>query len=142
VEIPPKMEAIEWSDDEFLAKLSVVYSDAYVQEVRKLVKKLNKNQATKAMRELKAKYTYRVGNVSEFMKSLKQRFTQWYNRKHGLRGTLWEERYSATAASARSAARTVAAYIDLNPLRAGMVSDPSEYCWCSYCEAMAEKRHC
>ena len=101
------------------------------------MQKLNKNQATKAMRELKAKYTYRMGNMSEFMKSLKQRFSRWYNKTHGRRGTLWEERYSATAVSAGSAAKMVAAYIDLNPLRAGMVADAKDYRWSSYGEAVA-----
>ena len=137
LEIPPKMDVVDLSDEDFLAKLGTIYSDVYVKEVKKLMQKLNKNQAPKAMRELKAKYTYRMGDMSQFMKSLKQRFTQWYNKKHGRRGTLWEERYSATAVSAGDGARMVAAYIDLNPLRAGMVADPKDYRWCSYGEAVA-----
>ena len=161
LEIPPQagIEEMrqEMSDGEFLAKLSGIYSVAYVKEVRKQMQLLNKNQATKAMRELKEKYTYRMGNMSEFMKSLKQRFSRWYNKLHGRRGTLWEERYSATAVSAGSAARMVAAYIDLNPLRAGLTActssrssaglactssrssagDSKDYRWCSYAEAVA-----
>ena len=42
---------------------------------------LNKYQATKAMRELKEKYTYRMGSMPEFMKCLKQRFSRWYNKR-------------------------------------------------------------
>ena len=137
LEVPPKIEALELSDEEFIAKLSSIYSGAYVKEMKQLMQRLNKNQATKAMRELKAKYTYRIGSVSEFMKSLKQRFSRWFNKKHGRRGTLWEERYSATAVGAGDAARMVAAYIDLNPLRAGMVQDPKDYRWCSYAMAVA-----
>jgi putative transposase len=89
------------------------------------------------MRELKEKYTYRMGSMPEFMKSLKQRFSRWYNKLHGRRGTLWEERYSATVVSAGSAARMVAAYIDLNPLRAGITNDTKNYRCCSYAEAVA-----
>jgi putative transposase len=137
LEIPPRMDVLELSDEDFLAKLSKIYSNVYVKEVKKLMQRLNKNQAPKAMRELKAKYTYRMGDMSQFMKSLKQRFTQWYNKKHGRRGTLWEERYSATAVSAGDSARMVAAYIDLNPMRAGMVQDPKDYRWSSYGEAVA-----
>ena len=136
LEIPPRIEAVELGDEEFLAKLAAIYSDRYVQEIRMLMKKLNKNQAPKAMRELKEKYTYRMGDMSQFMKSLKQRFTQWYNKKHGRRGTLWEERFSATAVSAGRTARMVAAYIDLNPMRAGIVKDPMDYRWCGYAEAV------
>lgn len=83
------------------------------------------------------KYTYRMGNISEFMKTLKQRFSRWYNKLHGRKETLWEERYSATAVSAGSAARMVAAYIDLHPLRPSMVEDPKDYRWSSYAEAVA-----
>ena len=137
LEIPPRIHAVDLSDEEFLAKLGSIYSGAYVKEVKSWMQKLNKNQATKAMRELKAKYTYRMGNMSEFMKSLKQRFSRWYNKTHGRRGTLWEERYSSTAVSAGSAAKMVAAYIDLNPLRAGMVDDAKNYRWSSYGEAVA-----
>lgn len=152
LEIPPQVETEEMrqelSDEVFLAKLSGIYSAAHVKEVKRCMQLLNKNQATKAMRELKAKYTYRMGSMPEFMKSLKQRFSRWYNKRHGRRGTLWEERYSATAVSAGSAARMVAAYIDLNPLRAGLLActssrssagsgDPKDYRWCSYAEAVA-----
>ena len=150
VEIPPAIdaqEAAEMSDADFLARLSYVYSAAYVKEVKRWMQVYRKNKATKAMRELKEKYTYRMGNISEFMKTLKQRFSRWYNKLHGRKGTLWEERYSATAVSAGSAARMVAAYIDLNPLRANMLGtgsssrssagDPKDYRWSSYAEAVA-----
>lgn len=78
LEIPPQAETegIELSDEEFLAKLGGAYSAAYVKEVRMCMQLLNKNQATKAMRELKEKYTYRMGSMPEFMKSLKQRFSR------------------------------------------------------------------
>ncbi len=77
-------------------------------------------------------------SLSEFMKALKQRFTQWYNRKAGRCGTLWESRYtSVIVEDAERALRTMATYIDLNPVRAGIVQDPADYRWCGYAEAMA-----
>jgi hypothetical protein len=48
---------------------------------------------------------------------------------------LWEERYKSVIVESGVAARTMAAYIDLNPVRAGMVADPAEYRWSSYGEA-------
>jgi putative transposase len=75
-------------------------------------------------------------NLSEFMKTLLQRFTRWFNRTHNRSGTLWEERYKSVIVESGVAARTMAAYIDLNPVRAGMVSDPAEYRWSSYGEAV------
>jgi len=84
------------------------------------------------------RYEYRRGSLSEFMKSLKQRFTQWYNRTKGRKGTLWESRYkSVLVEGAESALMTMAAYIDLNPVRAGVADTPEEYRWCGYSEAMA-----
>ena len=84
----------------------------------------------------------RMGDVSAFMKELKQRFSIWFNRSHKRFGTLWAERFkSVLIENAASALRTVAAYIDLNPVRAGLVEDPKDYRCCGYAEALAGVRH-
>jgi hypothetical protein len=75
-------------------------------------------------------------DLSEFMKSLLQRFTRWFNRTHQRTGTLWEERYKSVIVEGGVASKTIAAYIDLNPVRAGMVKDPADYRWSSYGEAI------
>jgi hypothetical protein len=75
-------------------------------------------------------------DLSEFMKSLLERFTKWFNRTHNRTGTLWEERYKSVIVEDGTAARTIAAYIDLNPVRAGIVTDPAKYRWSSYGEAI------
>lgn len=75
-------------------------------------------------------------DLGEFMKTLLQRFTRWFNRTHDRSGTLWEERYKSVIVESGIAARTMAAYIDLNPVRAGMVSDPADYRWSGYGEAV------
>ena len=70
------------------------------------------------------------------MKGLLIRFTRWFNRTHNRTGTLWEERFKSVIVESGVAARTMAAYIDLNPVRAGMVKDPADYRWSSYGEAI------
>jgi REP element-mobilizing transposase RayT len=91
--------------------------------------------------ELKARVLERMWDVSAFMKLLKQRFTQWYNRRKGRKGTLWEERFkSVLVEGAGDVMATMAGYIDLNPVRAGLVEDPKEYRWCGYGEGMAGGR--
>ena len=71
---------------------------------------------------------------------MKLRFTRWHNRKHGRRGTIWEEKFgSVVVEEEERALRTMAAYIDLNPVRAGMVPDPADYRWSGYAEAMVGK---
>ncbi|MCF3649050.1 transposase [Synoicihabitans lomoniglobus] len=79
-----------------------------------------------------------MGDVSQFMKLLKQRFSVWFNRSHGRYGTLWAERFKSVLVEGKSGVmRTMAAYIDLNPVRAGLVEDPKDYRFCGYAEAVA-----
>jgi hypothetical protein len=85
-------------------------------------------------------YHARRWNLSAFMQVLKQRFSAFYNRRHGRRGTLWEERFKSVIVEGEGRALvTMAAYIDLNPVRAGLVKDPLKYRWCGYTEAVAGK---
>jgi hypothetical protein len=79
-----------------------------------------------------------MGDVSEYMKTLKQRFSVWYNRSHGRFGTLWAERFKSVLVEGKgNPLQTMAAYIDLNPVRAGIVEDPKDYRFCGYAEAVA-----
>jgi REP element-mobilizing transposase RayT len=83
-----------------------------------------------------AQLRLRMGDVSPFMKLLKQRYSISYNQRHKRTGTLWEGRYASILVEGESRAlSTVAAYIDLNPVRAGIVKDPAEYRWSGYGEA-------
>ena len=90
--------------------------------------------------EWRHKQLARMFSLSEFVNFIKFRFTRWYNRKTGRKGGLWESRFSSTIVEEEERAlRTMAAYIDLNPVRAGMVADPADYRWSGYAEAMAGK---
>jgi hypothetical protein len=91
-------------------------------------------------------FTERMGDLAMFMRSLKQSFSRWYNGRNRRKGTLWEDRYRSVAveiqdlATLGAAARLVSAYIDLNPVRAGMVEDPAEYPWCGYARALVGEK--
>jgi REP element-mobilizing transposase RayT len=79
---------------------------------------------------------YRMHDVSEFMKTLKQRFTIWYNKTYDRYGTFWAERYkSVLVDNSKKSKLIVAAYIDLNPVRAGIVEDPKDYRFSGYGES-------
>lgn len=79
-----------------------------------------------------------MGDVSAFMKLLKQRFSVWFNRTHQRYGTLWAERFKSVLVEGKAGViRTMAAYIDLNAVRAGLVEDPKDYRFCGYGEAVA-----
>ena len=124
------------SDDELLKRLSAIYTEAFVAGVAGELAEARKAGLESRVAEIHARFSYRMHDLSEFMKTLLQRFTRWFNRTHKRSGTLWEERYKSVIVESGIAARTMAAYIDLNPVRAGMVKDPAEYRWSSYGEAV------
>lgn len=88
-----------------------------------------------------ARYQARMGDLSTFFKELKWRFSIWYNSHHQRVGTLWEDRFrSVLVEGDEHALMTIAAYIELNPVRAGLVDDPGQYRWSGYGEAMAGQK--
>ncbi len=135
LEVPP-MAAGGITDGELLKRLSAIHHEAFVAGIAKELAEARSSGNEGRVAEIHARFTYRMHHLSEFMKTLLQRFTRWFNRTHQRSGTLWEERYKSVIVESGTAARTMAAYIDLNPVRAGMVSDPAEYRWSSYGEAV------
>ncbi len=77
------------------------------------------------------KYRERFSNLSEFVKEIKQRFSRYYNKKHSRRGYFWGDRYKSVLIEEGEALLNCLAYIELNPVRAGIVKRPEEYRWCS-----------
>ena len=124
------------SDGELLQRLGCIYDPWVVGEVAKRLKEYRDSGSDELARELHERYTYRMHSLSEYMKGFMQRFTQWFNRRHERTGGLWEDAFKSVLVEDGVASRTMAAYIDLNPVRAGMVGDPAEYRWSSYGEAM------
>ena len=132
----PRMVEGGISDGELLKRLSAVHTETFVAGVEKEIVDARAAGRDERVAEIHERFTYRMHDLSEFMKTLLQRFTRWFNRTHERSGTLWEERYKSVIVESGVAARTMAAYIDLNPVRAGMVADPAEYRWSSYGEAV------
>ncbi|NJM37338.1 MAG: chemotaxis protein CheW [Akkermansiaceae bacterium] len=135
LEVPPMPEG-GISDDELLKRISATNSKAFAAVVAKELATAHAEKRDDWAAEIHARFSYRMHNLSEFMKTLLQRFTRWFNRAHQRSGTLWEERFKSVIVESGIAARTMAAYIDLNPVRAGMFTDPAEYRWSSYGEAI------
>lgn len=69
---------------------------------------------------------------SLLMKHLGQRYVQYVNKTYRRSGTLWEGRFRSSIVQRNGYALKCQRYIELNPLRAGMVKHPGEYCWSSY----------
>ncbi len=134
----PDGGAVTVTDRELMRRYRVLYPkptefQTVMAEVLEGKLKAGGEEAERIRRQLLA----RMHDISEYMKTLKQRYSVWYNHTHGRMGTLWAERFKSTLIeNADIALRTVAAYIDLNPVRAGIVEDPKEYRWSSYGEAV------
>ncbi len=140
LEVPPMPKA-GLSDAELLKRLGVLYAENFVKSVADelaAAREEGDGEGEKAdtVAEIHGRFTPRMHDLSDFMKTLLQRFTRWFNREHNRTGTLWEDRFKSVIVESGTAARTIAAYIDLNPVRAGMVSDPADYRWSSYGEAV------
>jgi REP element-mobilizing transposase RayT len=70
-------------------------------------------------------------SLSEFVKEIKQTFTRYYNKRHDRRGYFWSERFKSLIVENGETLVNCLAYIDLNPVRAGIVSKPEDYRWSS-----------
>lgn len=64
--------------------------------------------------------------------SLGRRYVQHVNRRHQWTGTLWDSRYKSSLVEADDYFLACQRYIELNPVRAGLVADPAHYRWTSY----------
>ncbi len=124
-------------EERLLEHLKLLYSSSYLRALRAELADLRDKGMTAAGEELLNRYRKRLCNLEVFVKELKERFSRWFNKHHGRRGTLWMERYKAVIVEDGEALRTIAAYIDLNPVRAGLSGDPKDYRWCGYAEAVA-----
>lgn len=138
VHVPERQEI---DDEQLLQRMRLLYSKPFVAEYERRLKEAREDKQEAYVKQLREKYLYRMYDVSQFMKTLKQRFSMWYNRNNNRRGTLWEERFkSILVENSENALIMMASYIDLNPVRAGTVSDSGKYRYCGYAEAMAGGR--
>lgn len=71
-------------------------------------------------------------SLPKTMQSLGRRYVQYFNHRHQRTGTLWEGRYRATVVETERYLFECMRYIELNPVRAGMVAHPRDFAWSSY----------
>jgi len=71
----------------------------------------------------------KLSSLSEFIREIKVGFARYYNRRHNRRGYFWGDRFKSVIVEKGETLINCLAYIDLNPLRAGLVNRPEEYRW-------------
>ncbi len=69
--------------------------------------------------------------LPKMMQSVGRTYAQYFNRRHGRTGTLWEGRYRSTVLEAESYLLPCMVFLDLNPVRGGLVVQASDYRWSS-----------
>lgn len=137
VEVPRRPEELP-TDEALVAHVRKTLGEKSADGLEWELNHLRSMGAHDGAEALRGRWFGRMWDISGYMKSVKQRFTQWFNGRHQRRGTLWEDRFrSVLVAGEAPALRTMAAYIDLNPVRAGICDDPKDYRWCGYAEAVA-----
>lgn len=128
-------------EEKLMAHLTILYSKTYVallqQDLAELRRQGLENRAQEKLTAIKKRFC----DLSIYVKEVKERYSRWINKRRNRRGTLWMDRFkSVLVESGGEALRTMAAYIDLNPVRAKLVADPKDYRWSGYAEALSGSR--
>lgn len=87
------------------------------------------------------KVAYKLIDISEFMRSFQQRFTCWFNKRNNREGPLWKNRFWSCILEGPSALWECAKYLELNPVRAGLVNDPQQYEYSTWGQFGREQNH-
>ena len=128
----------EISDKELMRRYRVLYGkNVPLSAAHPDVLETMLEQGGEEVDELRERLIARMHDLSAFVSELKQRFSIWYNKNRRNSGTVWSERFrSIIIEDSPEYTAPMAAYIDLNPVRAKIVEDPSEYVFSGYGAAM------
>ena len=133
-----KEAAEKITDGDLVSLVKALNGGTAAAELEEELLRCNRERRSDEKAALRHRFLRRWGRLDLFMKELKRRFSRWYNLRNGRHGALWEERYRSMLVEDGKALLTVAAYIDLNPVRAGIVTDPADYRHSGFGEASSE----
>ena len=142
VEVPKReiwLERFAGADGEerLFEHLRLLYSKEFIGLLRQEIGELRRLGMDALAAAKLERIKRRFCDLSLFVKEVKERFSRWFNKRRGRKGTLWMDRFKSVLVEGKGEPlHTMAAYIDLNPVRAGLVEDPKDYRWCGYAEAM------
>ena len=103
LQVPPRPE-VPLTDSEILSRCRALYEAKTMTAIEaEFRRSASAGSSGTSHRRLREKYLKRMWDLSEYMKTLKQRFTGWFNRKHDRVGTLWESRFRSVLVEAATA---------------------------------------
>jgi len=117
------------SAGEVVRRVGVLYGSRRREALERNLAVLQREGRLDEAEALLDRYRRRMGDLSEFMKTFKQRVSQWYNGEAGHEGTLWEGRFKSVLIEGGQYLRAVVNYIHMNPVRAKIVPHASQYAW-------------
>lgn len=131
------------SEAELKRRITALYGDSKASRIFSRWDSMKESGDGKAAIREQEAFRKRMFDLSEFGKTLKQRYSVWYCANHKttdgngeerkIEGTIWQGRFhSVIVESSQKALTAVAAYIDLNPVRANIVRDAKAYRWSAY----------
>jgi hypothetical protein len=128
-------------EQKLMEHLRTLYSKTFVGLLTDELADLRSRGMTALAEEKVEAIKKRFCDLSVYVKEVKERFSRWFNKRRGRKGTLWMDRFKSVLVEGKGEPlHTMAAYIDLNPVRAGLVKDPKDYRWCGYAEALGGSR--
>ena len=145
VRVPEREEWLQRFDGvageaRLMRHLRLLYSKTFVAGLDLELAEWRRNgraaEAERCVADLKRRFC----DISVFMRAVKLRFSRWFNKRHGRRGTLWMGRFKSVVVEGSrdpvssvknqvDALKVMAAYIDLNPVRAELVEQAGDYRW-------------
>jgi REP element-mobilizing transposase RayT len=138
VEIPEQGTLVPLTEEQLRDLLPLLHEPGAVDTILRELDRAAETGDARWQAEILDRYERRRGSLSYFIKELKQRVTLYMNKRLDRTGTLWEGRFRSMLVEGHEMSlMTVAAYIDLNPVRAGLVKRPEDYRWCGYAEALS-----
>lgn len=135
VRVPPKGEV---ADAELARRIRALYGPERSAKLFALWEKWESKGHGERVAAAKKRLLSRMNDLSQFCKTFKETYTQGYNERTGNTGTIWEGRFKSVLLEGDyRTLMTVAGYIHLNPVRAGMVEEASAAANTSYGAACA-----
>ena len=129
----------EITEEILLQRVAALYGNDHAKWLKAQWKALRKRGLLQQVEREQSQIKRRMGDMSEFMKTLKQATSQSFNARLKHAGTMWEARFRVRAVmpDEKVELMKVAGYIDRNPVKAGIVTWPDAYKWCGFAAACA-----
>jgi REP element-mobilizing transposase RayT len=138
-------------EERLMRHLRLLYSKEFVAGLKLELADWRRNGKSEEAERCVADLKRRFCDISVFMRAVKLRFTRWFNKRHGRRGALWMGRFrsvlvegsrgqDSSVKNQADALKVMAAYIDLNPVRAELVETAGEYRWSGWSGALGGEK--